>query len=109
METEHQINLFLNDKEFSKLTNGGTVAGSLRLREGPEQIADLRVYIRTRGEQRTQTAKTGHGKVVVGPLKRRFSFAVDSSLPKDEAIELLKQECEEAIEFIEKIDKEQDE
>ena len=99
---DHQINLFLQDPEYRKLVNGGIVAGSIRLREGSEQIADLRVYVRTRGESKTTTNKTEHGKVVVGPLRSRFSFSIDSSLPVQEIVERLRDECDEAIKFLEK-------
>ena len=99
---DHQINLFLQETEFRKLINGGIVAGSIRLREGSEQIADLRAYVRSHGESKTTTTKTEHGKVVVGPLRSRFSFSIDSSLPTNEIIERLREECDEAIEFLEK-------
>ncbi|MGI6222013.1 MAG: hypothetical protein ACOYJG_00215 [Prevotella sp.] len=101
MENEHLINLYLDEKNFKKLVNGGCVAGSIRLRDGSEQIADLRVYIRTHGEAKTQTVKTAHGKVTVGPIKRSFTFKVDAALPVEEAAQMLRDECDEAIRFIE--------
>ena len=99
---DHQINLFITGEQYQKLVNGGLLAGSIRLREGSQQIADLRAYVRSRGESKTTTSKTEHGKVVVGPLRSRFSFSIDSSLPIEEIVERLRDECDEAIEFLEK-------